>query len=92
MKCIVYLLISSVIIASLGLWYLQDPGNIMITWLGYEIQFSVLAGFILLILLYFILFICLRLLCCLGLMWHYCLSFFQRRKDRKEPTPPPLTP
>lgn len=86
MKWILFLLFFSVIVAAFGLWYLQDPGSITITWLGYEIQFSVIFGFIVLIILSFVGFIFIRLFYRLHSFIFYYLSFFQRsnNKERKE--------
>jgi uncharacterized protein HemY len=84
MKWIIYLLLFSIFFALLGLWYLQDPGNITITWLGYEIQFSVLASFVFLIILCFMTFIFLRLYYRFRSMCCYSLSFFLKQKDKKE--------
>ena len=41
--------------AAIAFWYLQDPGHIGITWLGYEIQLSVAVGIATLLLSLFLL-------------------------------------
>lgn len=84
MKWVLYLLLFSVVMAFFGLWYLQDPGNIIITWLGYEVQFSVFSGFIFCIILYTVIFVFLRLFYRLRSFLSYCLLFFQRSKHKKD--------
>lgn len=84
MKQILYLLLSLMAAALLGLWHLQAPGNVTITWLGYEVQFSVAVGFIFFIILYFIVYTGLRLFFRIRSALSYCFSFFQKSKDNKE--------
>lgn len=55
MKWILYLFLFLIAFASLGLWYLQDPGYIEIIWLGFEIHLSVVVGFLILLILLFLL-------------------------------------
>ena len=83
MKWILFLLLSTVIFISLGLWYFQDPGSINITWLGYEIQLTLVAGFILLLFFFFIAALLIRVLrWFLGIPCRW-LSFFRRSQDEK---------
>jgi len=83
MKWLLSLLIV-VIAASLGLWVLQDPGKIIITWLGYEVQLSVFSGFILFLILIFLGFIFFRLFYFLKSTACSCVLFFRSSKDKKE--------
>lgn len=84
MKWILYFLVISVILAALGLWYLQDPGSITITWLGYEVQFSVIFGFIFFGLFYLFIFCLWRLLYYVYGVLFYGLSFFVRPNHKPD--------
>lgn len=83
MKWVLLFLFFSVVAASLGLCYLLPPGNITITWLNYEIQFSILFGFINLVVLFFAGFMFSFLLCWMRSSIRYCADLF-KFKDNKE--------
>lgn len=88
MKWIMLSLLLFILIASFGLWYLQDPGNITITWLGYEVQFSIVTGFILFLLMYCLLSLFLCLISHMHGFVSHVLSYFRRPKDTKEKNDP----
>lgn len=81
MRWILFLFFFSIILACLGLWYLQDPGKITVTWLHYEIQCSIVTGFIL---LFFFTFLFLRIVYYVRAIFSYGRSLFQRSKHGKE--------
>ena len=87
MKHIFFFLSVSVVAASLGIWYLRDPGSVTITWLDYEIQFSVISAFVFFTLLLIIIFIILRLFHRLHSFVSHCLSFFHRSRVKEETIP-----
>ncbi len=83
MKWILYLFLLLIAFASIGLWYLQDPGYIKIIWLGVEIQLSVVIGFLILLVFFCglaLLKLTLSWLLGIPLRW---ISFFQRAQERK---------
>lgn len=83
MKWILYLFLLLIAFASIGLWYLQDPGSIKIIWLGFEVQLSVVVGFCILLsltVLILLLKTCLSWLLGIPLRW---TSFFQKARDKK---------
>ncbi len=83
MKGIFFFLILIGASASFGLLYLQDPGVVGITWLGYEIQLTAVLAFLLLLLFFFIFILlgqCLSWLLRIPMKW---LSFFRRSQKRK---------
>jgi HemY protein len=54
MKWTILLVILLGLILSLGLLSVQDPGNVSIIWLGYEVRFTVVVGFCLLLIFLFL--------------------------------------
>src|ERR1700722_4728408 len=83
MKWIVFLLFFSVAIVSLALLSIQDPGAIVIAWLGYEVKLTVVMVLLCLLLFFFILILLGRVLSWLlgaPLRW---LTFFRRSQELK---------
>lgn len=78
------LLLALLLMVILGLWYLQDLGSITITWIGYEIQFSILTGVILFLVFYFLFSIFLSSLFCIHNFILHTLSYFQGSKKSNE--------
>jgi HemY protein len=60
MKWILVIFSLAIGIALMSLWLLQDPGNITVTWLNYEIQVSVAIGFLFFLFFFYVLFLCVR--------------------------------
>lgn len=88
MKWILFSLFLFISAGFLGLWYLQDPGNITITWLGYEIQFSIVSLFVFFIILFlliitvFIFFYMLKSVC------RYFFSLCKRKQPKEKVNEP----
>lgn len=83
-KWILYAIFFVLAGAFLGLFYLQYPGRIIIIWLGYEIEFSILTGIVLLFMLIFATLIFIRILYFIRSILCSFLSFFQKSKAQKE--------
>jgi len=83
MKGALLLLLVTVAIASISLWYLQDPGYIEISWLGYDVEFTVVVGFLILLFLFLFIVFTARLLRWLFGIPSRWFSFFQRLQDKK---------
>ncbi|MBY0500851.1 MAG: hypothetical protein K2P93_02475 [Alphaproteobacteria bacterium] len=62
MKWILVFLLLIMFAAGMGLWFLQDPGQMEIVWLGYELQLSLALGFLICVFFFFSLFFCIRVL------------------------------
>jgi HemY protein len=62
MKWILIILFLSMFAAVMGLWFVQDPGQIEIIWLGYELQLSLALGFLFCVFFFSSLFLCIRVL------------------------------
>jgi uncharacterized membrane-anchored protein len=70
MKWLLILLSSAISVALISLWILQDPGNVIVTWLHYEIRFSVVTGFF-----FFLFLFCILLLCIRVCSWFFGIPF-----------------
>lgn len=84
MKWILFFLLLFASMLAFELWYLKDTGNITITWLGYEIQFSVVFGFILIFVLMFVMYCLFYLIRGIRSIVFYGLSFFQKQTRKTE--------
>lgn len=62
MKWILIILFLSILAGGMGLWFLQDPGQIEIIWLGYETRLSLALGFLFSLFFFFSLFLCIQVL------------------------------
>ena len=83
MKWILFLLFTAAIFIFVSLWYLQDPGSVNIIWLGYEVQLTLVAGFVILLFFFFITTLLIRILkWFLGIPCKW-LSFFRHSQDEK---------
>lgn len=93
-KPVMLIIFFFIILAILGLIYIFDPGNVTITWLNYEIQFSVIFGFFFLIVILFLLYMFSRIIYALRSFVVHCISYFQRSKEKDEhsQSPPPSLP
>ena len=61
MKWLLIIFSLAIGIALMSLWVLQDPGHIIVTWLNYEIRFSVAVGFLFLLFFFCVLSLCVRI-------------------------------
>lgn len=84
MKGVLFFLFFSAVVAFLGLLYLFTPGVVTITALNYEIQFSVIFGFFILIGLLFLISIFSRIIFSLYSFVVCLFSFFRRSKKKVE--------
>jgi HemY protein len=84
MRWVLLFLLLSLLFALLGLWVLKDPGEIVITWLGYEVQTSLFFGLIFLIALYVLLFYLLRCLCYLWNMVSSGVSYLSKNDHKPD--------
>jgi len=83
MKWSLFFFLLALAAAVLSFWGLQDPGLIKITWLGYDIRVSVIAGFLILIFS-----ICILFLLKFGISWllgipFRWVSFLREIQERK---------
>ena len=77
----IFLLVSTAALIALGFWYFQDQGSIQITWLGYEVELTVVVGIIVLLFFFFLVIVLTRLLqWFLGMPLRW-LSFFRHSQD-----------
>ena len=86
MKWILFFLFFFAVTAFFGFLYLFAPGNVTITWLNYEIQFSVVGAFISFVFLLLIIFLLSKMIYYFFSFIVHCFSFSQKSKDKVEHT------